>query len=329
MKELIEGISKQINEAIEIGSKIDFNNTSKRIDNVLVCGLGGSGIGGKIIGNLFRDELKIPFVTTNDYDIPAFVNENTLVIGSSYSGNTEETISAIKKAQFAKAEIVIISSGGTLTELAMNNNWNHIVVPGGQQPRAMLIYSLIQQIFILTKYKLIKLETSLELSSIIPFIDSNSNRIILEAKEVADFLFTKTPVIYSGVLLESLAVRFRQQLNENAKVLCWNHVFPEMTHNELVGWAGGSSNLAVLFINSNFDHKRSSHRWLVSRSVFEKKTNSIRELTNPGQTLLQELFYYIHLTDWISIKLAELKGVDYVEVNIISYLKDEMSKLDN
>jgi glucose/mannose-6-phosphate isomerase len=126
MKELIEGIETQIRESIEIGSAVKFNIPQKRIDSVIVCGLGGSGIGGKIVGLLFNEELKVPFLLSNDYSIPAFVNENTLLIASSYSGNTEETLYAVKEGKKRGAEVVVITSGGEILDLAKENNWNHL-----------------------------------------------------------------------------------------------------------------------------------------------------------------------------------------------------------
>lgn len=328
MKNLIESVNGQITEAIEIANQSVIKITGKKINAVLVCGLGGSGIGGKIISYLYRNELKVPFMLTNDYTIPACVNENTLVIASSYSGNTEETIEAVVNSQKVNAEIVVISSGGKLVDMAKENGWNHIIVPGGQQPRAMLIYSIIQQINILSKYELTGTNNFNELNTIANFLDNQKTQILAESGRIANFLTNKTPVIYSGVSLEGVAIRFKQQLNENSKVLCMTHVFPEMTHNELVGWAGGNENFAVVYLHSNFDHNRSAHRWLVSKPVIQSKTPHVTEIKSPCDTQLQEVFYYIHLTDWVSIKLAELRNVDYVEVDVISHLKSEMSKLN-
>lgn len=326
MKELIESIVKQINEAIQIGLKGNFNVSDKKINSVLVCGLGGSGIGGKIISLLVNEEIKVPFILSNDYNIPACVNGNTLLIASSYSGNTEETIAAVREGKKRGAEIVVITSGGELLEMAQENGWNHLVVPKGQQPRTMLVYSLVQQLYILRKYNLISDIELTNLSDVSAFLESEKNHIQEDAMRIAKHLHLKTPVIYSGSYFEGIAIRFRQQLNENAKMLCWNHVLPEMTHNELVGWAGGNESISVVYFKTDFDHPRTNYRWEISKEIIAQKTPHVAEIRAKGKNRLAQNFYLIHLTDWVSYYLSELKKIDAVEVNVINHLKTEMSK---
>lgn len=326
MKELIAGLSKQIREAIEIGRAAKFKATNREIKSIIVCGLGGSGIGGKIISLLLIDELKVPFLTTNDYTIPACVNENTLVIASSYSGNTEETIYAVREAEKRNAEIAVITSGGELLGMARSKGWNYVVVPGGEQPRAMLAYSLVQQLYLLNRYNLVDTSQINLLNNIPDFLDSNENEVQKEAKRIADFIYKKSTIIYSGSNFEGIAVRFRQQLNENAKELCWHHVLPEMTHNELVGWAGGSDKFAVLFFSTDYDHARTGYRWSICKEVISKYTPSVTEIKANGPDKISQNFYLIHLTDWVSLFLSENKKVDPFEVNIIGHLKSEMAK---
>jgi len=327
MKSLIANFTNQLKEAKQIGESTSFTPSNKPFSNVLICGLGGSGIGGKIISLLVSKEVKIPVVTTNDYSIPNFVNENTLVIANSYSGNTEETLTAVKESSKRGADIVAITSGGELLELAEQNNWNHFVVPGGEQPRAMLAYSLIQLLFTFQKYKLIDTNYTNLIPEIIDLIDNNEADIKAEAKQVAQLIHGKRAVIYAEQSFEGVAVRFRQQINENAKELCWHHVLPEMNHNELVGWAGGNTNLTVIKLNSSFEFYRTKKRWEICKAIFAKKTDSIFEINAKGDTQFAHILYLIHLTDWVSYYLAELKQIDAVEVDVIIKLKDELSKL--
>ena len=327
MKTLVSNFTNQIKEATQIGEKANFNPTNKNISSVLICGLGGSGIGGTIINLLLKAEINIPVSTTNDYSIPNFVNENTLVIASSYSGNTEETLAAVKESENRGAEIVAITSGGELLNLALANNWNHFVVPGGEQPRGMLAYSLVQQLFIFQKYKLIATNYTSTLSEIIELVDNNGDSIQDEAMQLAKNIHNKQLVIYGEASLEGVLVRFRQQINENAKELCWHHILPEMNHNELVGWAGGTSNQAVVKLNSSFDFYRTQKRWDICKEIIEGKTDSIYEINAKGSTKLIQVFYLIHLTDWISCFLADLKNVDPIEVDVIIHLKSELNKL--
>lgn len=327
MKELVASLSSQIKEAVAIGNATPFQKTEKKISAVLVCGLGGSGIGGKIISLLVKNDLKVPFLCINDYDIPAWIDENTLVIGSSYSGNTEETLFAVEGCQQRGAEIAVITSGGELMERAKANGWNLHVVPGGEQPRAMLAYSLVQQIYLLERYGLIPDTYRKELLDVPAFLDANETVVENEAMEIAKVFVGQRPIIYAGNDFEGIAVRWRQQLNENAKELAWHHVFPEMTHNELVGWSGGNKKLAPIFLSSHLNHPRTNKRWEISKGVISNYTDSILETVARGDSKLMQDFYLIHLGDWVSYFLSEIKKIDPVEVDVIVHLKSEMAKL--
>ena len=149
MKTLIANFSKQLTEAINIGKSAKLSFSGEEIQNVLVCGLGGSGIGGSIVREVVTDEAKTPIELTKGYFIPAYVNQNTLVIISSYSGNTEETLNCMELAMKKNAKMVCITSGGKVLEIAKANKYDHIIVPGGMPPRSCLGYSLTQLFFIL------------------------------------------------------------------------------------------------------------------------------------------------------------------------------------
>jgi glucose/mannose-6-phosphate isomerase len=327
MNKITANFTNQLRDAIKIGENTPFTISNKTISSVLICGLGGSGIGGKIIDLLLKLDINIPIVVTNDYSIPNFVNENTLVIASSYSGNTEETLAAVIESNKRKSEIVAITSGGKLLDLVKANNWNSLVVPGGEQPRGMLAYSLVQLLYIFEKYNLVDANYTPLLKEVIELVDTNENNIQTEAKELATKIHNKQVVIYAEQSLEGVAVRFRQQINENAKELCWHHVLPEMNHNELVGWAGGNKNQAIIKLNSSFDFYRTKKRWEICKEVISKYTDSIYEIEAKGSSKLVQILYLIHLTDWVSVFLADLKNVDSVEVEVILHLKTELGKL--
>jgi glucose/mannose-6-phosphate isomerase len=327
MRDLIANLSNQIREAEKIGVSASFKPANRPINAVLVCGLGGSGIGGKIIALLLKNDLNVPFLCVNDYEMPAWVNENTLVIASSYSGNTEETLAVVDQCEAKGAEIAVITSGGKLKMLAEVKDWNRHIVPGGEQPRAMLAYSLVQQLFILHNYGLIDRSNIDQLNDVSDFLDATENDVRDEAMRIAEAFFKKRPLIYAGNDFEGVAVRWRQQINENAKVLCWHHVFPELTHNELVGWAGGSNDQVPIFLYSNLNHPRTNRRWQISKTVIANYTDTILETKAVGNTKLAQNFYLIHLGDWVSYFISELKKVDPVEVDVISYLKSEMAKM--
>lgn len=326
MKTLIEQFPSQLTKAIEIGSKAKFSAQKNTVKNVLITGLGGSGIGGTIVAELAFPECPVPVTVSKGYFIPAFVNENTLVIVSSYSGNTEETLACMKQAHKVGAMLCCITSGGAVEEFSRTNNIDCILIPGGMPPRACLGYSLTQLVHIFAHYGLISRDHIANIGKARDLISANQNAIAAKGKSIAEFLLGKIPVIYSTTLYEGVAVRFRQQLNENSKVLCWHHVIPEMNHNELVGWAGGTEEYAVVVFRDPSEYDRNAYRIQLNRDIITRYTPHYQEVEAQGNSYLEKAFYLIHLGDWVSVELAASRGVDPVEVNVINFLKGELSK---
>lgn len=327
MKKLISEFTSQLKDALSIGENSTFNKTNKKFSNIVITGLGGSGIGGKIVAQLVQDEIKVPIAINNGYHLPAFVNENTLVIVSSFSGNTEETLEAMEIAEEKGAEIACISSGGKIIELAKEKGYNYILLPSCHSPRAMLSYSLTQQFFVLNHYNFINGDFKTSINNAIELLDKEIETIKSEALKVAKGIKGKTPIIYSEESYEGVSIRLRQQLNENAKVLCWHHILPEMNHNELVGWAGGKNEYAVILFRNNSDYSRTQKRMEISKEVIEKYTNSHFEIWSKGNNPIEKSMYLILLGDWISIYLAELLDVDPIEIKVINHLKGELAKI--
>ena len=327
MKSLVEKFTTQLKDAIDVGEKSSFSAVNKSFSNVVIAGLGGSGIGGKIVAQLTSKQLKIPVTLCSDYTLPEFVDNKTLVIASSFSGNTEETLSSISTAQEKGAEIACISSGGKLLEIAKENGYNHIILPTERSPRAMLTYSLTQQFYILYNYGLIDKTFKKDLQKAILVLEENLADIKTTAHEVALGLHNKTSVLYAEANFEGVVTRIRQQINENSKALCWHHVLPEMNHNELVGWAGGKQEYAVVILRTSFDHPRTSVRMTISKEIISKYTSTIFEISAKGDSPLEQSLYLILFGDWVSVYLAELNQVDPIEVNVIDYLKGELAKI--
>ena len=328
MKKLIEEYTSHINKAIQIGKNTAFNAPKQSINQILIGGLGGSGIGGTIISQLVAKECKVPVVINKSYHIPAFVNANTLVICCSYSGNTEETLSMYASAKEKGAEIAVITSGGKFAKLAKENNLNHLLIPGGLPPRAAFGLSFPQLLFVFEKYGLISNSFISNLEKAVSSINEVEKEIQEEASTIAGQLFGKLPIIYSESSKEGVAVRFRQQINENAKMLCWHHVFPELNHNELVGWRTKNQDLAVVIFRSTEDFYRNQERIDYSKEIIANYTDTIIDIYAKGNSPLEEALYLIHLGDWVSYFIAELKGIDSVEVDVITGLKEMLAKLD-
>ena len=327
MRRLVKQFTSQLTEALEIGEKANLSPSKNPIKNIVITGLGGSGIGGKIATQIIADQLKIPAVINNDYTMPKFVGENTLVIVSSFSGNTEETLEALKVAQESKAEIACITNGGKLAEIAKENNYNLLILPKAFSPRAMLTYSVIQQLFLFNHYGFINKDYIKETKETVTLLNNEVEDIISTAKKTAVALQNKTFVTYSESSLEGVIIRFKQQINENSKALGWAHVFPEMNHNELVGWAGGKEEYAVIIFRSSYEHPRTAVRINICKDIVKKHTSTVIEFNAKGDSLLAQSFYHVLLGDWISVYLAELYKVDDVEVEVINYLKAELAKI--
>jgi len=296
------------------------------IHNILMCGLGGSGIGAKMVANWLQDEIKVPVSLVNDYTLPGYVNKNTLIIGSSYSGNTEETTIALEEAKSRSCHIIGICSGGKLEQFCKDNGYDCIVVPGGNPPRSALAYSVIQLLHIFASLGFVSHEHKQHMLKGGAFIESHQEEIHDIAKEMAAHLFGKVGVYYAETKYEGVIVRARQQFNENSKYLGWHHVIPEMNHNELVGWTGGDDRFAPVFFNTGDLHPRNYRRFEISKSAIEKKCGKVFNVSAKGDSFIERSLYLINIVDWASYYLCEMNGADIIDIEIIDYLKSELAK---
>lgn len=326
MKTLVEGFSAQLQEALDIAHKAVLTKKNN-IQNIIVTGLGGSGIGGTILSELIQDECSIPVLVNKDYFLPAYVNSNTLVIISSYSGNTEETVSAMKQAITKKAQVVCITSGGKIKELADQNNFDTIIIPGGKPPRSCIGYSLVQLLKVIEFNEFVKTNLLAQVETSITLLIKENTSIKNEAMTIAKLLVDKLTVIYSLGTCEGVAVRFRQQINENSKMLCWHHTLPEMNHNELVGWTTKNENIAVVTFKTSFDYERTIKRYEICKELFSKYSSSVTDITAKGNSKLEQYLYLINIGDWISCYIADIRNIDPIEVDVITNLKNELAKI--
>ncbi len=328
MDQLVKEFPQQLDSAIEIGKDAKIRVPENPIQNVYVAGMGGSGIGANFVAELIQPECPVPFLIGKGYGVPGFVGKHTLAIVSSYSGNTEETLQAFEQLVKSGAMIVVVSSGGKLIELARFYGLDFIQVPGGSpSPRACLGYSMVQQLFILNKLELISDKLIREIQMASQLLKKEQDDIRFRAERIAPMLKGKIPVIYTTDRMEAVALRFRQQINENSKSLCWHHVIPEMNHNELVGWREDYNQLAVVYFRNKDDHPRNQVRLDINKEIIGNYTSSIIEVFSKGESLTERMLYFIHLGDWISVYLAYTKGIDAVEIKVIDYLKSELGKV--
>ncbi len=327
----------QVCNAVDIAAKVNTNNVNvKNIKNIIINGLGGSAIGGDLLRSFVANEITVPVYVNRNYSLPEFAGKDTLAVISSYSGNTEETTSAFKDALSRKCRIICVSSGGTVEKLAKKHKKLLVKIPGGLQPRCALGYSFFSLLVLFTKLKFIKdksadinetllvLEQSLDELSNLTF-DSNP------ALQIAALLKDKLPVVYSSVdVLDVVNLRWRGQISENAKILAYGNLFPEMNHNELVGWELNEDILKkinVIFLEDISDNPRIKMRMKITEKVFKKHAANILHLSSDCKSKLARIFDLIFLGDWVSYYLAILNGVNPTPVNAISYLKKELDKI--
>ncbi|MCB9186819.1 MAG: bifunctional phosphoglucose/phosphomannose isomerase, partial [Flavobacteriales bacterium] len=187
--------------------------------------------------------------------------------------------------------------------------------------------SFPEVLYVLHAHDIISKKFEKELEATIALLDKHENAIVKEALEITEKLFGKIPVIYAADGFGGVATRFRQQINENSKMLCWHHVIPEMNHNELVGWRSKNDDLAVILFRSESDFDRIQARMNINKGTFSEYTNTVVEVWSKGTSDLQRALYLVHIGDWISYFLAEKKGIDETEVKVIDHLKGELAKL--
>jgi len=326
MDKLIAGFSNQLSKALEIGNNYQFKlGKNIQIDNILIIGLGGSGIGGSLLQNYAFDKVKVPVYVSKAYTLPAFIGKNTLTIICSYSGNTEETVTSYRKALEVGCPIVTVTSGGIVAALAKENNNDCILIPPGFPPRSCLGYSFVQLLTILNHFELISNQYLAELNDAITLIDTDNDNIKNLAQEIAHKIAFKTPVIYIENNMEAMAIRWRQQFNENGKMLCWHHVVPEMNHNELVGWRDKTDERAVLFLRNEVDYERSQLRMDLNIETISQYTSNIIQIFSKGNSYLENAIYLSYLGDWISWYLSVERNFNATEVNVIDQLKANLN----
>jgi glucose/mannose-6-phosphate isomerase len=307
-----------------------------RISNVIVAGLGGSAIGGDVVRSAVGASLRVPMVVCRDYCLPGFADSSSLIFACSYSGNTEETLSAYQQARRIGASIICITSGGKLRRLADSDGVPIVTIPGGMPPRCALGYSSIALLGCLTALSLVSdqgvplSETASLLGELALRYGAGAGTKDNPAKRLAELLHGKVVVVYAATgLLEAAAARWRGQIEENAKNLAGHHVLPEMNHNEILGWEFPENRLdsfGVVLLRDRHDHPQVQRRFDLTRQIIGRRAGSMSEVWSEGESPMARLFSTIYLGDFVSLYLAFLNGVDPTRIDAIDFLKEELTR---
>lgn len=336
MYDLLRSFPDQVRAAVDIGTNARLTLNVKGIKHIVLTGLGGSAIGGDLLRSYLAGELRIPFLVNRSYTLPRFVGPETLVMVSSYSGNTEETNAAHREAVKRRAKILCISSNGVTEKLARGKKSPLVKIPGGLPPRAALGYSFFPLLIALTKLKLIK-DRGRDIRETIALLEAKTGEYSdpgsaqNEALHLAQQLRGHIGVLYSASeRFDAVNTRWRGQLAENAKTLTFGNLLPEMNHNELVGWktlGEQMHDIQVILLRDKDDHQRVQIRMHITKEIIAGYTAHVAEVWSEGRSLLARMFSLICLGDWVSFYLAILHGEDPTPIAVIEYLKNELRKV--
>ncbi len=338
MAALLLDFPNQCQEGVNLGEAIrippGLNNFIPSV--ILFSGLGGSAITGDLVADLVREETKFPILVNRDYLIPNFVDEKTLVLCISYSGNTEETISSYQESLKSKAKVIVISSGGKLTKLAKDDKIFSLRIPGGFPPRAALGFLFFSALTLFQRLNLIRNRRK-EVKEALSLLAKLKEGLSLEvpfrknrAKRIAEKLKGKIPIIYASNRLAAVAMRFQTQLAENSKQFSGKNLFPEMNHNEIMAWNNPLNLLRkffIIFLRDKGDYERVKSRMEITKSLLSKYPAGILEINTEENGVLARNFSLLYLCDWISFYLAILNRIDPTPVERITLLKKKLSKL--
>jgi glucose/mannose-6-phosphate isomerase len=333
MLELIEDFPDQCRRALEIARAVSIPPMTSRPNAVVLCGMGGSAAGGDFVRALFDAQGNVPMSVVREYDLPGFVGKDSLVFIASYSGNTEETLSAYEQAIARGANVVVVSSGGQATELAHRHGHPVISVPGGQPPRSALGYMMVPVIVACVQLGLLPdqpFETAFAgLDRVSLALGVNGPDEF--ARELAASMRGRIGLAYGlGGYRTAIANRWRCQFNENAKYLLFVNGYPELCHNEIVGWVAASQQsdrFAGVLLSDGQEPLRMKVRAEVTEQVIGHELVPFVRAEAIGNTLLERMLSLTYIGDWVSIYLARLNGVDPTQIENIDTLKDALAKL--
>ncbi|UCB57124.1 MAG: bifunctional phosphoglucose/phosphomannose isomerase [Candidatus Omnitrophota bacterium] len=337
MRDVIGEFPEHVTQAFALGKDFSLPAHFADVKNIVFCGMGGSAIGAETLSFYLRKELELALYVNRDYTLPGFVDKDCLVILLSYSGNTEETLSAYKEARAKGAKIVVITSGGEAAALAEKEGHPCLLIPQGFPPRGALAFLCFPVLALFSRIGLIgdKEKDVTETISLLEKLKNESLGIdvrseVNPAKKLALRLFDKFCVIYAAAEhLSAVVTRWRGQLAENSKALSSSHLLPEMNHNEIVGWQHPHKLLksfVALILRDKEDHPQVKKRIEINKEILQKEGMMLEEVYSNGEGLLARTFSLIYTGDYVSFYLAILNKEDPTPVKRIDYLKKRLKE---
>ena len=335
MRGAVRAFPDHLQDGWERGAAAEaFGVDASSLNGIVVCGMGGSAIGGDLVRTLVEAESPVPFVVNRGYTLPGWVDERTFVVVSSYSGGTEETLSAYADARERGAQILAVTSGGEVRQRARDGGDRLVEISGGMQPRAALGYSL----GVLLRFARSNGLLDLSDATFDAALDAARQRAAQHdadaegnpARDLSARWENNLPVVYTGVgLMEAVGMRWRTQIHENAKHPAVGNVFPELDHNEIMGYESAPEDLlrrfAVVALRDADDHEQVRKRFDVTRDLLKSGVASWTDLDSDGASRLDRVLSFVQLGDAASFWLAMRKGVDPTPVETIQQLKKTLA----
>ncbi len=312
----------------------DTDNDNRPLRSIVIVGMGGSALAADMVKVLLRDLLDLPLEVVKGYTIPHYVDESTLVIASSHSGNTEETLSGLNQAIERGAQLAVTSAGGKLEEIAREQGIMYAPMPHDAQPRMSVFYNLRAILRILGEYRLISDDLYREMQESREWLHEVSGQweedTLVEhnyAKQLALVAVGKTPVFYAGSLMAPVAYKWKISWNENAKNVAFWNFLPEFNHNEFLGWTSHpiEKPFVIFDLVSNLEHPRILKRFELSDRLLSGRRPKANRIEMVGDTLLRQMLWAATLADFVSIYVAILNNVDPTQVDLIEQFKKELA----
>lgn len=333
MLDRIKDLGKQVRDAWQITKSAQVPPAYADVRNITLAGMGGSAIGGDFAASLLADELAIPMSIHRDYGLPKYIGRDSLVIVSSYSGNTEETLSSFQEAQKRGAKVLALTTGGKIGELARAASYPVVTFSYKAQPRAALGYSLGLVLGCLVKMGFVR-DLGADIDAALSDLAKIEERVhegarTNDAKRLAAELYGRVIFAYGAGVMGVMARRVKGQWNENAKNWSAFDVMSELNHNAVVGFPHppiARDALTVLLLRSDRDNPRHKIRFDVTAELLDRAGIVHRTVRFSGQNLLSEVLQMVMFTDYVTFYLALLNGADPSEVKSIDLLKERLAK---